>query len=61
MAFIDTAIYRSADLSFAWTRRLLAILDSAMVLGIGMFIAAGMTFGAWKLVREQAKLPADPR
>ena len=60
-AFIDTAIYRGADLTFVWMHKLLAVFGSSAVFGAGMLIAVGMTFGAWKLVGEQAKLPADTR
>jgi AAA family ATP:ADP antiporter len=60
-AFIDTAIYRGGDLTFVWTHKLLAAFGSATVFGIGLLIAVGMSFGAWKLGKEQAKLPADSR
>ena len=27
--------------------------------GVGVLVASAMTFGAWRLIREQAKLPAE--
>lgn len=60
-AVIDTAVYRFGDLFFAWVHKFLALFGSVVVFGGGMLIAAGLTFGAWRLIREQAKLPADPR
>lgn len=60
-AVIDTAVYRGGDLFFVWTHKLLATFGSAAVFGVGMLVAGAMTFGAWRLIREQAKLPADPR
>ena len=60
-AVIDTAVYRGGDLFFVWTHKLLAAFGSAAVFGVGMLVAGAMTFGAWRLIREQAKLPADPR
>jgi len=60
-AVIDTAIYRAADLTFAWVHKLFAMFGTSMVFGAGLLVAAGMTYSAWNLVREQAKLPADSR
>ena len=60
-AFIDTAIYRGGDLTFVWTHKLLSAFGSSVVFGAGIVVAAGMTFGAWRLIREQARLPAESR
>jgi AAA family ATP:ADP antiporter len=60
-AVIDTAVYRFGDLFFAWVHKFLAVFGSVAVFGGGLLIAGGLTFGAWRLIREQAKLPADPR
>lgn len=60
-AAIDTVVYRGGDLAFAWLHKPLATFGSSLVFGVGVLVAAGMTFGAWKLVREQAKLPPDSR
>ena len=60
-AVIDTAVYRFGDLFFAWVHKFLALFGSAAVFAGGLVIAGGMTFGAWRLIREQARLPSDPR
>lgn len=59
-AVIDTAVYRGGDLFFVWSHKFLAAFGSSVVFGAGLLVAAGMTFGAWRLIREQAKLPASP-
>jgi AAA family ATP:ADP antiporter len=58
-AVIDTAVYRFGDLSFVWLHKFLAAFGSNVVFAAGTLVAAAMTFGAWRLIREQAKLPAD--
>lgn len=60
-AVIDTAVYRGGDLFFVWAHKFLAAFGSSAVFAAGLAVAGGMTFGAWRLIREQAKLPADPR
>jgi AAA family ATP:ADP antiporter len=60
-AVIDTAVYRFGDLFFAWLHKFLALFGSSVVFGTGLLVAGGLTFGAWRLIREQARLPADPR
>lgn len=60
-AAIDTAVYRGGDVTFVWVHKGLAAFGSSVVFGAGLLVAAGLTFGAWRLIREQAKLPADPR
>lgn len=59
-AAIDTVVYRGGDLAFAWAYKPLAAFGSSVVFGAGVLVAGGMTLGAWKLVREQAKLPGKP-
>lgn len=59
-AVIDTAVYRGGDLFFVWTHKFLAAFGSSVVFGAGLLVAGAMTFGAWRLIREQAKLPASP-
>ena len=59
-AAIDTVIYRGGDLTFAWVHKGLLIFGTQVVFLGGLAIAAAMTFGAWRVVREQAKLPVDP-
>lgn len=60
-AAIDTAVYRGGDVAFVWVHKGLAMFGSSVVFGAGLLVAAGMTFGAWRLIREQARLPADTR
>jgi AAA family ATP:ADP antiporter len=56
-AAIDTVIYRGGDLSFAWVHKGLLVFGSQVVFLGGVLVAALMTFGAWRVVKEQAKLP----
>ncbi|WP_454829280.1 NTP/NDP exchange transporter [Pseudoxanthomonas wuyuanensis] len=58
-AAIDTVIYRGGDLSFVWLHKLLSAFGSNVVFGAGLLVAAGMTFGAWRLLREESKLPSE--
>ena len=58
-AAIDTVIYRGGDLTFVWLHKLLAGFGSNVVFGFGLLVASGMTFSAWKLIREEAKLPSE--
>jgi AAA family ATP:ADP antiporter len=63
-AAIDTVVYRGGDLAFAWVHKGLLMLGgkyaflggSRVVFLGGMAVAAAMTFGAWRVTREQAKL-----
>jgi len=60
-AVIDTVVYRAGDLSFVWLHKLLSAFGPAAVFATGVAVAAGMTAGAWRLVRAQRALPdADP-
>ena len=61
-AAIDPVVYRGSDLGFAWVHKGLLMLGTQAVFIGGVAVAALMTFGAWRVVREQAKLPdaADP-
>ena len=56
-AFIDTAIYRGGDLTFVWLHKFISAFGSATVFGIGILVALGMSFGAWKIGREQENMP----
>jgi AAA family ATP:ADP antiporter len=60
-AVIDTAVYRFGDLFFVWSHKWLAAFGSAVVFGAGVLVAACMTAGAFRLIRSQAALPAEPR
>ncbi len=58
-AAIDTVIYRGGDLVFVWMHKALSTLGSNLVFGAGIVIASAMTFSAWRLLREEAKLPSE--
>lgn len=58
-AAIDTVIYRGGDLSFVWLHKLLSAFGSNVVFGAGLLVASAMTFSAWRLLREEAKLPSE--
>jgi AAA family ATP:ADP antiporter len=58
-AVIDTAVYRGGDLCFVWLHKFLAAFGSTVVFGAGVLVAGLMTLGAWRLIREQAKLPSE--
>ncbi|MEL1263575.1 NTP/NDP exchange transporter [Pseudoxanthomonas putridarboris] len=58
-AAIDTVIYRGGDLSFVWLHKLLSAFGSNVVFGAGLLVASVMTFGAWRLLREESKLPSE--
>jgi AAA family ATP:ADP antiporter len=55
-AFIDTAIYRGGDLAFVWLHKFIAGFGSTVVFGVGILVALGMSFGAWKIGRQQENL-----
>ncbi len=59
-AAIDTVVYRGSDLTFVWVHKGLAAFGPSVVFGTGILVAGGMTLGAWRLIREQATLPAEP-
>lgn len=58
-AAIDTVVYRGGDLSFVWLHKLLSAFGSQAVFAFGLLVAGGMTFGAWRLLREEARLPSE--
>lgn len=58
-AAIDTVIYRGGDLSFVWLHKFFSAFGSNVVFGLGLLAAAGMTFGAWRLLREESNLPSE--
>lgn len=57
-AVIDTAIYRAGDLTFVWMHKLLSAAGSQLVFLAGLGIAAGMSYGAWRVIRAERTLPA---
>ena len=56
-AVIDTVVYRGGDLTFVWVHKALAAFGSQIVFLAGIGVAAGMTFGAWRVIQAQRKLP----
>ncbi|MNO05214.1 hypothetical protein D3C81_2265170 [compost metagenome] len=52
-------IYRGSDLTFVWVHKLLSAFSSHAVFSAGLLVASGLTLGAWRLLREVAKLPAE--
>ena len=56
-AFIDTAVYRSGDLTYVWLHKWLAAFGSRIVFAAGVVIACGMLYSAWRVVRAQRALP----
>ena len=58
-AAIDTVVYRGGDLTFAWLHKALSLAGSRSVFIAGLGVAAMMSFSAWRVSREQARLPAD--
>ena len=56
-AFIDTAIYRSGDLTYVWLHKWLATFGSRMVFVAGIGIAIAMSLSAWQVIRAQRRLP----
>jgi ATP:ADP antiporter, AAA family len=58
-AFIDTAVYRGGDLSFAWIHKAVAGFGSSMVFLFGVCVAMGMAIGAWQVGKLQAHLKED--
>jgi AAA family ATP:ADP antiporter len=58
-AAIDTVVYRGGDLTFVWVHKLLSAFGSNVVFGAGLLVASCMTFGAWRLLREASRLPAE--
>lgn len=58
-AAIDTVVYRGGDLTFVWVHKLASVLGSSVVFGVGVLVASGMTFAAWRVLREEKFLPAE--
>ena len=58
-AAIDTAFFRGGELTFSWTYKALSVLGSQVVFGVGLLIAGVMTASAWRLLREEEKLPDE--
>jgi AAA family ATP:ADP antiporter len=58
-AAIDTAFYRGGEISFSWIYKVLSTFGSHVVFGVGLAAAGMMTVSAWRLLREERKLPDD--
>ncbi|MDO7959512.1 NTP/NDP exchange transporter [Xanthomonas euvesicatoria] len=58
-AAIDTVVYRGGDLTFVWVHKLVSAFGSSAVFGVGLVVAPGMTVGAFGLLRQARKLPAE--
>ncbi|MGH8500124.1 MAG: hypothetical protein ACRERV_15165, partial [Methylococcales bacterium] len=58
-AFIDTAIYRGGDLTFVWLHKFISAFGSVAVFGVGILVALGLSFGAWKVGKQQENLRVD--
>ncbi|MEN1942973.1 MFS transporter [Luteimonas sp. MJ293] len=56
-AVIDTAIYRGGDVTFVWVHKGLAAFGSGVVFLAGIGVALGFSFNAWRVIREQRRLP----
>ncbi|PKM15354.1 MAG: MFS transporter [Gammaproteobacteria bacterium HGW-Gammaproteobacteria-2] len=55
-AAIDTVVYRGGDLAFVWVHKWLVGFGPTAVFGVGILVAGGLCFGAWRVGREQARL-----
>jgi len=58
-AAIDTAFFRGGEITFSWTYKVLAAFGSQMVFGVGLLFASVMTLSAWRLLKEEARLPSE--
>ena len=58
-AAIDTAFHRGGEISFAWMYKALSVFGSQVVFGVGLAVAGVMTVSAWRLLREERKLPPE--
>ncbi len=58
-AFIDTAVYRGGDLAFVWLHKFISAFGSVAVFGVGILVALGLSFGAWKVGQQQENLRDD--
>lgn len=56
-AAIDTAFFRGGEITFSWTYKALSVFGSHVVFGAGLLGACVMTLSAWRLLREERKLP----
>jgi ATP:ADP antiporter, AAA family len=55
-AFIDTAIYRGGDVTFAWVHKALAGFGSHVVFAGGFLVAGMMCWNAWRIIKIEKDL-----
>jgi ATP:ADP antiporter, AAA family len=55
-AFIDTAVYRGGDVTFAWVHKGLASFGSQVVFAGGFVVAALMCWNAWRVIKIEKTL-----
>jgi ATP:ADP antiporter, AAA family len=55
-AFIDTAIYRGGDVTFAWVHKGLAGFGSHVVFAGGFLVAGMMCWNAWRIIKIEKDL-----
>jgi len=60
-AAIDTAFYRGGELGFSWIYKALSAFGAQVVFGVGLVVVGIMTASVWRLLREERKLPEQPR
>ena len=53
----STGRFRGGELTFSWTFKALSVFGSHVVFGAGFLVAGVMTASAWRLLREERKLP----
>ena len=58
-AAIDTAFYRGGEVSFSWVYKALSLFGAQIVFAAGLLLASAMTISAWRLLREEKRLPAE--
>ncbi|MCI1711874.1 MAG: MFS transporter [Chiayiivirga sp.] len=58
-AAIDTAFYRGGEVSFSWIYKALSLFGAQIVFAAGLLLASAMTISAWRLLREEKRLPAE--
>lgn len=55
-AVIDTAVYRGADLIFAWVHKFVSVFGSTAVFATGFVVAALMSMNAWRVIKTEKQM-----
>ena len=55
-AVIDTAVYRGADLIFAWVHKFVSVFGSTAVFATGFVVAALMSMNAWRVIKIEKQM-----